>query len=179
MFVMRCSEEKNCGFLRPDSRNVDAPSIFLEDVVRSYWRIMAKFKVSQEKEAELLNWMSSLGIREEDIVERFVRGSGAGGQKINKTSSTVQLLHNPSGIEIKCQKSRSQALNRYLARRELCTKLEAALLGKKSREQQEREKIRRQKRRRSRRAKEKILADKNERSKTKASRQKIRRDYEN
>ncbi|RIL12028.1 MAG: peptide chain release factor-like protein [Proteobacteria bacterium] len=139
---------------------------------------MAKFKVSQEKEAELLNWMSALGIREEDIAERFVRGSGAGGQKINKTSSTVHLLHYPSGIEIKCQKSRSQSLNRYLARRELCAKLEAALLGKKSREQQERERIRRQKRRRSRRAKEKMLADKSERSKTKASRQKIRRDYE-
>ena len=129
--------------------------------------------VSIEKERELSILVSSLGIREEDIVERFVKGSGPGGQKINKTSSCVYLLHRPTGIEIKCQRERSQALNRFLARRELCERLRERILGEKSRRQQEIEKIRRQKRRRSRRQRERMLQDKRHWSAKKQLRQRV------
>lgn len=104
--------------------------------------------------------MLRLGIRESDLIEEFVKGSGAGGQKINKTSVAVSLRHLPTGLMVRCQESRSQALNRFLARRLLADKIEERILGKKSEEEQRREKIRRQKRKRSRRAKEKMLADK-------------------
>jgi len=104
--------------------------------------------------------MAGLGIREADLVERFVLGSGSGGQKINKTSSCVYLKHIPSGIEVKCQRERSRELNRYLARREVCERLEERKLGLRSARQQEVERIRRQKRRRSRRQKERMLNDK-------------------
>lgn len=132
---------------------------------------MSRFPVSPEKEAQLLQRMSDLDIKEEDIIEKFIRGSGKGGQKINRTASCVYLMHHPTGIEVKCQNERSQAMNRFYARRELCDKVEALVLGKASREQQEREKIRRQKRRRSRRAKEKILNEKRKTSKKKQLRQ--------
>ncbi len=116
-----------------------------------------KFSVSPEKEKALRQRFADLGIDENDIVERFVRSGGHGGQNVNKVSTCVYLKHIPSGIEVKCQRERSQALNRFIARRILADKVENALLGKESRQQQEREKIRRQKRRRSRRAKEKVL----------------------
>src|ERR1700732_1608082 len=108
--------------------------------------------------------MQDLGIYEHDIEESFVRSSGAGGQHVNKTSSCVQLLHRPTGLLVKCQQDRSQAINRYLARRILAEKVESQILVKKSEEQQKREKIRRQKRRRSRRAKDKMLASKHHQS---------------
>ena len=104
--------------------------------------------------------MQQLGIHEEDLVEKFIRGTGHGGQKINKTSSCVQLIHHPSRIEIRCQKTRSQADNRFWASRDLCERIEEKVLGEKSAKQQAFEKIRRQKRRRSRRAKAKMLDDK-------------------
>lgn len=104
--------------------------------------------------------MQNLGIKESDLVERFILGSGKGGQKINKTSSCVYLKHLPTGIEIKCQQERSRELNRYYARKMLCDRIEEKLFRAKSARQQEIEKIRRQKRRRSRRSKEKMLADK-------------------
>lgn len=107
--------------------------------------------IGQDKHEALQRRMTALGILEEDLTEKFIRGSGNGGQKINKTSSCVYLQHGPSGIEIKCQADRSQTMNRYLARRELCERIEEIELGKKSARQQQREKIRRQKRRRSRR----------------------------
>ena len=119
------------------------------------------------KEEELAARMQRLGIKEEDLVEKFILGSGSGGQKINKTSSCVYLKHLPTGIEVKCQKDRSRELNRLFARRELCEKLEEILLKEKSKKQQAIEKIRRQKRRRSRRAQEKILATKKHRSEIK------------
>ena len=81
--------------------------------------------LSAAKEAELQARMDRLGITDEDLTEKFIRGSGHGGQKINKTSSCVYLKHEPSGIEIKCQQERSQTMNRYLARVELCEQLEA------------------------------------------------------
>lgn len=121
---------------------------------------MSKFSVTPEKEKALLKRMDSLQISEEDLLEKFIKGSGSGGQKINKTSSCVYLFHENSGIEIKCQKTRSQALNRYYARLLLCETLEERILGEKSKKEMEREKIRRQKRKRSKRAQEKILKEK-------------------
>ena len=104
--------------------------------------------------------MTALGVVEADLVEKFILGSGSGGQKINKTSSCVYLKHEPTGLEIKCQANRSRELNRYQARRELCDKLDEIRLGKASARQQEMEKTRRQKRRRSRRSKQQSVADK-------------------
>ena len=104
--------------------------------------------------------MENLGITEDNLTEKFIQGSGSGGQKINKTASCVYLKHKPSGIEVKCQQQRSRELNRYIARRELCERLEEIRDGKKSARQQKMEKIRRQKRRRSRRAKNRMLDDK-------------------
>lgn len=121
---------------------------------------MSFFAVSPEKESQLNERMAQLGIRECDIDEQFIRGSGKGGQKVNKTSSCVQLRHRPSGIEVKCQRERSQMMNRFFARRELCDRLEERIKGIRSRRQQEIEKIRRQKRKRSKRQKERMLDDK-------------------
>lgn len=115
---------------------------------------------SKEKRDELYERMESLGIREEDLIEKFILGSGRGGQKINKTSSCVYLKHLPTGIEVKCQSGRSRELNRYHARKELCERLEEKEGKILSERQQLSEKIRRQKRRRSRRSKEKMLGDK-------------------
>jgi peptide chain release factor len=130
--------------------------------------------ITQEKWERLHERMAALQIGEADLTEQFIRGSGAGGQKINKTSSCVQLIHKPSGIEIKCQQSRLQASNRFFARRDLCDKLEEKIAGIKSRKQQEREKIRRQKRRRSRRAKNKMLDQKHKQSEKKALRRPVK-----
>ncbi len=116
--------------------------------------------IGPDKQALLEERMAALGVAEADLVEKFILGSGSGGQKINKTSSCVYLKHGPSGLEIKCQANRSRELNRYQARRELCDKLDEIRLGKASARQQEMEKTRRQKRRRSRRSKQQSVADK-------------------
>lgn len=131
---------------------------------------MMRFSVSREKEEALRKKMEELGIHENDIEEKFVRSSGRGGQKVNKTSTCVYLKHLPTGIEVKCQKERSQALNRFLARRILAGKIEKMILGKQSEEQQRIEKIRRQKRKRSKRAKLKMLEDKRKHAELKKSR---------
>lgn len=110
-----------------------------------------------EREKLLREKMSRFGVKEEDIVEKFVRSQGPGGQNVNKVSTCVHLKHIPTGIEVKCSEERSQYLNRRLARELLLKKIENAILGKLSQEQKRIEKIRRQKRRRSRRAKQKIL----------------------
>jgi protein subunit release factor B len=123
--------------------------------------------LSKEKEAELQTRMERLGIKEEDLLEKFILGSGSGGQKINKTSSCVYIKHLPTGLEVKCQKDRSRAMNRFLARRELCEKLEEQISGEKSKKQMAFEKIRRQKRRRSRKSKEKMLTEKRKHSEKK------------
>jgi protein subunit release factor B len=101
--------------------------------------------------------MGSLGIREEDIIERFVRSRGHGGQNVNKVSTCVYLKHIPTGVEVKCQQERSQALNRFFARRILVQKIEDQILGRESAEQQRIAKLKRQKRKRSKRAQEKVL----------------------
>ena len=118
------------------------------------------FPVSPEKQRKLLADMRRLGAEEEQLEETFIKGSGSGGQKINKTASCVRLKHLPSGLEVRCQESRSQSLNRYYARRLLCDKLIEQRDDEKSKRQMKSEKIRRQKRRRSRRQKEKMLDQK-------------------
>jgi peptide chain release factor len=129
--------------------------------------------VSAEKEKLLEERMQMLGIREQDIDEQFVRSSGAGGQKVNKTSSCVMLHHRPTGIRVKCQRERSQALNRFFARRLLLDKIEAKVQGAKTAREQEIAKVRRQKRKRSRRAKLKLLAEKRHQSDKKSARARV------
>ena len=126
--------------------------------------------VSPEKQADLERRMEALGLTEADLLEKFVRGSGAGGQKINKTNNCVFLKHLSSGVAIKCQMDRSRELNRFLARRELCEQLERIRDGKASAHTQAIEKLRRQKRRRSRRSKQRSVADKRLLSEKKALR---------
>jgi protein subunit release factor B len=116
--------------------------------------------ISPHKIAEIENRMKEYGIKKEDVTEKFIRSSGAGGQNVNKVSTAVYLKHNPTGIEVKMQKERSQSLNRFLAWRLLLDKIASKILGEKSKKQKEIEKIRRQKRKRSRRAKEKMLREK-------------------
>jgi peptide chain release factor len=131
---------------------------------------MGLFSVNSEKEKALADKMNRLGIKEQDLIEHFVRSQGKGGQNVNKVASAVYLKHVPSGVEVKCQQERSQVLNRFLARRLLVDKIETMILGKKSAEQSRIEKIRRQKRKRSKRAKEKMLQIKHAHSTKKAQR---------
>jgi len=132
-----------------------------------------KFNISKAKEGALRAKMQKFKVREKDLLEKFIRSSGKGGQRTNKVSTCVYLKHMPSGIEVKCQEERSQVLNRFLARRYLINKIETQVLGKQSEEKKKIEKIRRQKRKRSRRAKEKMLKNK----KKTAEKKKKRRGY--
>jgi protein subunit release factor B len=126
--------------------------------------------ITPDKWQGLEEKMKSLGIKEGDLIEKFILGSGSGGQKINKTSSCVYLKHIPTGIEVKCQQERSRELNRFLARRMLCERLEEQVKGVISKKQHLIEKIRRQKKRRSRKSKEKMLKEKKSRSQVKSLR---------
>ncbi len=115
---------------------------------------MTVFSVSEEKNRWLREKMAALGIREEDLVEKFVRSSGKGGQHVNKSSTCVWLKHLPTGIEVKCMEERSQSLNRFLARRELAERVEAHA-GVATRRDLEAEKVRKRKAKRKRRAADK------------------------
>lgn len=128
------------------------------------------FAVAPEKEEALKEKMASLGIRETDLEEIFIRAGKKGGQHVNKTSTCVYLKHRPTGIEVKCQAERSQALNRFLARRLIVEKIGSLILGRESEERGRIEKIRRQKRKRSKRAKEKMLRGKRLRAEKKSLR---------
>jgi protein subunit release factor B len=116
--------------------------------------------LTPEKLAALEQRMAALGIADADLLEKFVRGSGSGGQKINKTSNCVFLKHLPTGVCIKCQMDRSREMNRFLARRELCDQLDAIREGTAVAKTQAIEKMRRTNRPRSRNSKKRSVADK-------------------
>jgi len=111
--------------------------------------------------------MSQLGVKESDIIESFIRAQGPGGQKVNKSSVCVYLKHIPTGIEVKCQTERSQALNRIIAREILLRKIENRRLNQALREKQRIEKIKRQKRIKPYSLKQKILDEKHKHSQKK------------
>ena len=109
------------------------------------------FGVTRKKQEELEARMAALGLREQDLDEKFIRSSGPGGQRVNKTASCVYLKHVPTGFEVKMQQERQQRLNRYYARKRLCELMEEETLGKRSPAALKAEKIRKQKQRRKRR----------------------------
>jgi protein subunit release factor B len=109
------------------------------------------FGITERKKEELEQRMHKCGLLEKDLEEKFVRSGGAGGQKVNKTSTCVHLKHVSTGLAVKVQKSRSQGLNRFYARRQLCELIENKLLGKDSPESKRIEKMQKQKDRRKRR----------------------------
>ena len=117
--------------------------------------------------------MDEASVYEDDLEERFILGGGPGGQKTNKTSNVVRLVHEPSGLMVRCGETRSRETNRWIARRTLAEMILEREKGRKSAARQAAEKIRRQKRRRSRRQKQKILDEKHARSETKALRRRV------
>jgi peptide chain release factor len=129
--------------------------------------------IRSSKIDDLASKMARLGIRDQDIIEKFIRSSGPGGQNVNKTSTSVYLKHIPTGTEVKFSRERSQSLNRFLGKRLLINKLETLILGKESEERKRIEKIKRQKRKRSKRAKAKMLDDKRHMSYKKQNRGKV------
>lgn len=120
---------------------------------------MKSFGVSKEKQTALWREMKRLGIREEDIEETFTRSSGPGGQNVNKLATCVHLRHRPSGISVKVMRERSQALNRFLARRSLVEKIATQVHGEDSAERKKAQKIIKQKKRRKRRTAKKLAGD--------------------
>jgi len=134
---------------------------------------VSTFPVSLDKENQLAQRMAALGVREADIEESFVRSSGHGGQNVNKVSTCVMLMHRPTGVSVKCQETRQQGMNRFIARRLLLDKIEEKKNGFVAAQRAEMEKIRRQKRKRSRRAKARMLADKSQHAAKKAARRPV------
>lgn len=128
--------------------------------------------ISTEKWAKLVERMDKLHLTDADLVEKFILGSGKGGQKLHKTASTVYLKHLPSGLEVKCQYSRSRDDNRYFARERICEKLLLLIGDEKTKEQQRIEKLKRQKKRRTRRSKQKMLDEKSKQGQLKGLRKK-------
>jgi len=150
---------------------------FSANVAKGIWfpycGSMSTFPVGPDKELALAERMAALGVSEADLKESFVRSGGHGGQNVNKTATCVMLVHEPTGLQVKCQATRQQGMNRFIARRLLLDKLEALRTGHVAAERARIEKIRRQKRRRSRRAKERLLADKSRHSAKKAARREV------
>ena len=126
--------------------------------------IMSIFNVSEKKEKALLGRMRELNVTENDLDEQFIRSSGPGGQKVNKTSSCVCLRHIPTDITVKYQRERSQALNRFFARRALLDKIELLQKGFIKEDKKRIEKIKCQKRKKRKRTKEKLSALKSKQS---------------
>lgn len=126
--------------------------------------------LSPDKKDALQTRMASVGLHEDDLIEKFIRGTGSGGQKINKTSSCVFLQHPPTGIEVKVQRERSREMNRHLAREELCQRLEEKAQQKKLARQQAREKRRRRNRRQGKRARARNVEKKRQHGQKKKNR---------
>lgn len=122
---------------------------------------------------QIVERLAAAGARAADVEERFVRGAGPGGQKINKTSSTVWLRHRPTGIEVRCQRERSQAANRELAWAELCAKLEKRIKVGEMLRQEERERSRRRHRQKSRGQKVRMIESKKHRARLKSGRGRV------
>ena len=112
---------------------------------------MLSFGVTERKAHELLERMRTCGLNEEDLQETFVRASGPGGQKVNKTATCVLLVHRPTGLTVKMQRARTQTLNRFYARRRMCELLEDKQRGQHSPRARHAARIRKQKDRRRRR----------------------------
>lgn len=129
--------------------------------------------MTPETIAKIKALMNEAHVYEDDLEESFILGGGPGGQKTNKTSSVVRLVHPPSGLQVRCGENRSREINRWLARRALAERLLAREQGRKSDAQQAREKKRRQKRRRSRRQKQRMLDDKHAHAAKKALRRPV------
>jgi protein subunit release factor B len=134
---------------------------------------MSSIPIPETADDEFRKRLVALGVRESDIEESFVRSGGHGGQNVNKTSTCVMLLHRPSGLQVKCQTSRHQALNRSIARRLLLDKIESVQRQRVTAERARLEKLRRQKRGRSKGAKKRMLADKSHHAKRKANRRPV------
>jgi protein subunit release factor B len=117
--------------------------------------------------------LAALGTSAADVEVRFVRGAGPGGQKINKTSSTVWLRHRPTGIEVRCQRERSQTANREFAWRELCEKLETLRRTVRAEVQDAREAERRRTRQKSRGQKARMIQAKKARARIKSHRGRV------
>lgn len=118
--------------------------------------------------------MLTLGVREEDIIESFIRSSGPGGQNVNKTATCVYLKHLPTGLEVKCQRQRSQLLNRNLARHILLSKIENKIKHESLQKQSIKAKVMRQTRKKPKKIKLRILEHKRRHSEKKSTRRKIR-----
>ena len=131
---------------------------------------MSSFPVSPENTTLLAQRMAARGVSDSDLDESFVRSGGHGGQNVNKVSTCVLLVHRPTGLQVKCQTTRHQGQNRFLARELLLEKLETRHQERLAAERAQVEKLRRQKRGRSRGAKARILADKSHQAAKKASR---------
>jgi protein subunit release factor B len=117
--------------------------------------------------------LRAVGATAADVEERFVRGTGPGGQKINKTSSTVWLRHRPTGVEVRCQRERLQSANRELAWQELCEKLELRARSAEQEKIHEREAQRRRTRQKSHGQKVRMIETKKHRAKHKSRRGRV------
>jgi peptide chain release factor len=137
---------------------------------------MSSFPVNSDKEDQLTQRMTALGVRESDIEESFVRSGGHGGQNVNKVATCVMLVHRPSGVQVKCQETRQQGMNRFIARKLLLDKIESLRRERANAERARIEKARRQKRKRSRASKERMLAGKARQSEKKKFRRHVPND---